>query len=989
MGNETVTSRKRHELIVAPGSARWRDAIILGGFFASGAAGLLYEICWIRKAALVFGAATPAVSTVLSAFFAGMAAGYYAFGRYAQRTRRPLRVYALLELTLGALGLLSPLCFVAAETLYASVYPQVAGSAAALILIRLVLVGAVLMPATFLMGGTLPLFCRAYVRLDSRLSLAVGGLYAWNTLGAAVGCAASGFLLIPAIGVNTTIYLAGTLNLIIGTAVLGIGRRLPLTDPLTATPPVQSTGSSAQRTSERRAIYVLFFLTGFALLGNEVVWIRFLSLLVRNTVYTYTVTVTLILAGIVLGSLLIALFADRIRHRALLFGLLQVVVGILVLVVLTRPPGWWRSSLDPTSVRNSLWAFAAVLLLPAVVSGASFPLAIRMAVEQAALAPGRVGRMSAVNTVGGIIGSLAVGFVLLPRWGLHVSLLVTTGAYLLIGFAAWILLERSIRPAYRLALVAGGTAAWLAPALLNTTRLPADFLARRDELVDFREGLSCDLAVVRKSGLLRLEIDQLWQGQTGRNHQIMAAHVPMLLHPDPNQVAVIGVGTGTTCSRFLMYDIDGLDSIDIEPALFDLIRRHFDSAWMDDPRVRLIAEDGRNYLACTDRSYDLISIDVGQIFRPGAAAFYTVDFYARARDRLRPGGLISQFVPLGSFTPEEFRTVVASFLEVFPQSILWHNISELLLIGTVGDDLMLRPASWALVEASPVLKSDLQYAHWGGPARALNRKEVFLAGFLAGPETLATLTGKAPRYRDDRPFLEYSTARYLERAERRIVDLLRQNLDPVGRIMPGAAEDDVVSAAATIRTRNLDDVVASSFLRTGIEKAEAGRWEEAIKDLRQAVQWNPENSEANRVLGGALLSRGQKEPAAEYYAAAVRIDPESATNQHHFARGLHVLGRLPEATEHYRASLRLNPLDAEVHNNLAGALAAQRDLDGARTHLEEALRLQPGFADALSNLAKVRAALARRAGEPPAVPATRPPAVPASRPPDPLPLPPC
>ncbi len=957
-------SLSRQTSSVLPRRARWRDAVILGCVFVSGSAGLLYEICWIRKATLVFGAAMPAVSTVLSAFFAGMAAGYYLFGRYAQRTDRPIRVYAFVEIALGILGLLSPALFVAADALYASVYPRIAENVTALSLIRLVLVSMILLPSTLLMGGTLPLLCRAYVRSDARLSRAVGCLYAWNTLGAAAGCAATGFLLIPTIGVNTTIYLAAAANLIIGLIVWSVHAPLPEPAAPRAPRPPGPVAHPQRQPGESRAVYVLFFLTGFVVLGSEVLWVRFLSLLVRNSVYTYTVTVALVLIGIVLGSLLASVFTDRIRRRALLFGVLQVLAGVAVLVVLTRPPAWWRESLDPTSVRRSLWAFAAVLLFPAVVSGASFPLAIRMAVEQAPLAPGRVGKMSAVNTVGGIIGSLTVGFVLLPRFGLHAGLLVTTGAYLLIAFAAWTVLERTIAPAYRFALIGVSALAWLAPALLSGTRLPADFLAERSQLIDYREGLAGDLAVVRKDDLLRLEIDQLWQGQEGRNHQIMAAHVPMLLHPAPKEVAVIGVGTGTTSSRVLMYGVDRLDCIDIESALFGLVRRHFDAAWMDDPRVRLIADDGRNYLACTDRTYDVISIEVGQVFRPGAAAFYTVEFYRRARQRLRADGLLSQFVPLAGFTPGEFRTVIKSFLDVFPESVLWYNTSEVLLIGTAGDDVRLRPDRWALVDSDAALHADMRYAHWGGPTHALNRLDVFLAGFLAGPEALTRLTAGAPSYHDDRPYLEYSTAHYLERAEIPIVALLRSHLDPVAHILSDEPDAEVVAAAQALRERNLDDVVASAFMRSGSELARDGRWDDATRDLCQAARWNPENAEVNRVLADTLLTQHQVESAAEYYAAAVRIDSENARNQHHLARALHVLGRLPEAADHYKEAVRLDPSNADVHNNLAGALAAQRDLDGAIAHLNEALRLQPGFPDARANLAKVQAARSRQPGAP-------------------------
>ena len=213
------------------------------------------------------------------------------------------------------------------------------------------------------------------------------------------------------------------------------------------------------------------------------------------------------------------------------------------------------------------------------------------------------------------------------------------------------------------------------------------------QLVDFHEGVGSNLAVLRDKSLLTLEIDRLWQGENRKNQQVMAAHIPMLFHPNPRSVLVVGVGTGQTASRFLMYDIARLECVDIEPTIFEFIRGHFDSEWMDDGRVALIPEDGRNYLQHSDVKHDVISLEVGQIFRPGVAFFYTTDFYRRARERLNPGGILAQFVPSLFFTTEQFRSVLRTFLDIFPQSALWFNSSEFLLIGINDERLKLHSAT--------------------------------------------------------------------------------------------------------------------------------------------------------------------------------------------------------------------------------------------------------------------------------------------------------
>lgn len=957
-------------------------------FFLSGFASLLYQVCWIRQTTLVFGAATFAVSTVVAVFFGGMALGAYLFGRYSQRTTHPLRVYAVVEVVLGMLGLASPLALALADAAYGAVYPALEESFASLALARLLLVAVALLPPTILIGGTLPLYCRHFVRSPQRIALSVGLLYAINTLGAAVGCAVTGLWLIPVIGIHTAIALGAALNVAIGVVIWfhpASARPIP-SGPTPAPRPEKRRPRAAPHAPDaagaRTAIvFVLFFLVGFVALGNEILWTRFLSLLVRNTVYTYTVSLTVVLVGIVLGSALVSFVLDAMRRRALLFGLLQVVYGLLVLTVLLLPPAVWRSALDPTSVTASLWVFLAVLGPPAVLSGASFPLAVRMVVRDPALAGLGVGELTAVNTLGGIVGSLGLGFVMLPLLGLHVSLLFLTACSLLIGFAAWTLLEPSVSRWVRTTASAGAALTWIAIVLLVPTRLPQDFLAPPAALVDFREGLGSNVAIVRGAGLLRLEIDQLWQGQDRKSHQVMAAHIPMLLHPDARDVAVVGLGAGQTPGRFLMYDIERLDCIEIESRLIGLVRQHFDSDWMDDPRLRFIIEDGRSYLAHTRMQYDIIGIEVGQIFRPGLASFYTLDFYQAARRRLKPDGLLCQFVPLAAFEPDEFRTVVATFLEALPDSTLWYNTSELLLIGRNADGWRLAPRSLEIPDADAPAVRDRRFAHWGGPEHTLERPEVFLAGFLAGAEGLGRIAAGAEVYRDDRPYLEYSTARYLERGEAPIIDIVRGGLDPLYAILPTHRIDpatgleagppefeaglpDLVEAAEAIREINLRDVIATAYQRSALELPPQ-QVAQRVQLLETAAEWNPHNVEIQRLLGDALLLAGRAVEAVERYGNAVRIDPASARARQHLGRGLYLVQRVPEAAEQLRIAVRLDPDSADTHNNLGAALAALGDLDGAITHFAEALRLRPDDIQARNNLERAREAQRQRGGAPP------------------------
>jgi spermidine synthase len=251
----------------------------------------------------------------------------------------------------------------------------------------------------------------------------------------------------------------------------------------------------------------------------------------------------------------------------------------------------------------------------------------------------------------------------------------------------------------------------------------------------------------------------------------------MILHQDPQRVLVIGMGTGQTASRFLMYDIKRLDCVDIEKKLPGILQRHFDAAWLKDPRTHVVTDDGRNFTAYTNGSYDVVSIEVGQSFRPHIAAFYTVDFYRDVKKRLSKNGLACQFVPLGFFTAHEFRSIVASFLEVFPQSMLWFNkYAECMLIGNATQSPQLSTKRLDLLRSDSKIRADLAYSFEERPWLLMNKSDVFAANYLMGPHTLATLSAGAPLYRDDRPVLEYQTARTTY-SRSRFHDLITKNLD--------------------------------------------------------------------------------------------------------------------------------------------------------------------------------------------------------------------
>ena len=916
--------------------------------FLSGFASLVYEVCWIRRGALTFGSTTLATSTVVAVLFAGLALGSHVFGLRSRRLENPMRWYAAVELGVGALGLASLALFPLADRAYGAAYRALQGSPGWLLLARACLVSAVLLPAATLMGATLPLVCaRSAGRPAREAAGSAGVFYALNTLGAAAGCAATGFFLIPRIGLSRAIVLAALTNL--AAAILAATVSSPASPAASAPLP-----RSAPGRGRLGLVSCIFFLSGFVALAHEVLWTRYLALLIRNTVYTYTLSLTVVLAGIVLGSLLAARLAGSVQASALSLGALQVLTGLYVLAVILLPPAAWQKLGPGPGV------FFLAFLPPAVFSGASFPLAMRLVVEDSSALGYDVGRMSAVNILGGILGSLLMGFVGIPRLGLETSVLTTTALSLAAGLGAWLLATGGRMT--RAALAAAALLLWLGIPRALETRIPGDFLSGDGVLLDLREGATANVAVVRTSDSTQLKIDRWWQGQDRKNHQIMAAHVPMLLHPNPRSVLVVGAGTGQTASRFLLYPVERLDVVDIEPAVFDLIRGHFDSGWLDDPRVRLLREDGRNHVAHASSTYDIVSLEVGQLFRPGVASFYTAEFYERVRARLSPGGVVSQFVPIPFLTLEEFRSLVGTFLDAFPRSVLWYNTSELLLLGSPDAPLTLHESRLDLLASDSAIRRDLEYSPWGGAEEWLQKRPAFLAGYLCGSESLRELTRGAPRSDDDRPVLEYATsgADEARNTDVEILASLRKRLDPIAALVDFRLPPAEAAAVLALRDRNVADMEASVWIRQAERRIAARRFEEAAGMLERAIPMNPRSVLARRLLGDVLTELGRYAQAHDHFDAALAIAPGDVPTLRGLAAWQLAQGRHDEARSLYEKLLGIRPDDAEAHYNLGVLLARAGDLAAAVVQLREALRWNPGDADAQRSLAWAEAALRER-----------------------------
>lgn len=752
-------------------------------FFFSGACGLVYELLWLRLLSLTFGSTTQAVSAVLSAFMLGLAVGSWAGDRWLAGSDLPLgRAYAVLEAGIGVLGLLSAFAFRLVEAAYVAAARGGAVSEGGLTALRFALSLAAMLVPTGLMGATVPVVTRFVRAPGEELSGALGRLYAANTSGAALGTLAVGFALLPALGVERSIALAATGNLLIA----ALAWRLPAAPRARANEAARAPSPGASRTAPVFALAAAF-LCGFTALGFEVLWTRLLSLTFGSSIYAFTLILAVFLGGIALGGFV---YQRRLAARAAplaLLGALLVGLGASALAVgrlleylplaYTALFGLNRSFAAFQAAQLAL--AGALLLVPAALFGAALPLSCRLLADR----PGSLGRLYAWNTCGAILGSALTGFVLIGGLGLQASgvlLALLDGAA---GLAAlWVGLPRRARArglipaAAVLALLLAAQSRWNEQAMAGAFIYAGSFdpsrplfaqwrdWLRRLRPVAFYEENSYGTVIVRGDPSRR-DLTLVVNGKPDASSslddmttQILLAHIPALLHPSPKTGLVIGLGSGVTAGSLARYPLERIDVAEIDPgvvaasALFD----DLNGRPLQDPRVRLIRNDGRHHLLVCDARYDVIISEPSNPWISGVSNLFTREFYELVRARLAPGGIFCQWIHFYGLSPEQYRTVLRTYQSVFPHATLWQSYlwaGDTLLVA--GDrPLSIDYARLRAALAQTGVRADLARVGLGAPADVA-------AKFLLGERRLAAFSGPGPLNTDDRPLIELGAPRAL------------------------------------------------------------------------------------------------------------------------------------------------------------------------------------------------------------------------------------
>jgi spermidine synthase len=928
----------------------------------------LYEVVWLRLLTLSMGHTSRAVGILLAAFMGGLALGAWAAGRAASSMAPParaLRAYAALEVFIAACALILPALLAAMHPILQWVY---AGDNPGAFELTIALLALLLLSVpTAAMGATYPVAVRWVEanrsnpggRSDRSVAFDAGGLYAVNTIGAALGAGLTGFALLPLLGIRGTTVVGVLLNALAAGGALLLARRQPAESTrgdLEPTTPernggvtLEGNGSAARRRQPARrgkqaaavpvaprrvglrAAAAALGISGCVALVYQVTWTRTLAMVLGPTTYAFSAMVVAVITGLAIGSVVAAWRAPRSPARAMTWlGFVMIAAACAALaasVAIDRLPLAVAALVSRPDV-----TFGAVLALQvglviaiqlpmSIAFGAAFPLAIAAADSTPETAPRDASIVYATNTLGAIVGAIAASFVLIPMLGIQGSMRLVA----IVAAVAGVVVARRAESGSRIragAMLGGAVTVglalvapeWNLARLANGGYRYATALAAGDvetgleagRLVYYREGASGTVSVRDVPGARSLAIDGKVDASNAGDMltQKLLAHLPLLLHPNPRRVCVIGLGSGVTLGASLTHPVERVDVIEISPEVVEA--SSFFAAEnhnaLNDPRTALIVGDGRSHLLLSTEQYDVIISEPSNPWMAGVASLFTREFFLAARARLAPGGILMQWAHTYSISDADLRSIVATFVSVFPAGSAWLVAeSDLLLVGATGPVSALEDgvsAAWS----RPGVAADLAEAAVRDPFSVLSL-------YVAGGGELQHYAGDALVQSDDRLLLEYSAPRAVYGV------FQRANVERLRELERTARQPQAVSHAR-------EEATPAEWRNRGLMQLKAGAVDLAYADLREAVTKAPSDAEALNGLARAAARLGRLEETEKMLS---EIGTVPALVELSFLRA--VLGRVDEAIGAARDAVVRNPTDRSALVQLASMYADAGDED--------------------------------------------------------------
>ncbi len=660
--------------------------VLLLLFVGSGCAALIYEIVWFQLLELAIGSSAVSLGALLGTFMGGMCLGSILLPRKISAKQHPLRVYAWIELGIGALGLIVLFLIPWADRLYAAV----AGLGMTGVFPRAIVAALCLLPPTLLMGASLPAMARWIETTPQGVSW-LGFFYGGNIAGAVFGCLLAGFYLLRVHDMAVATYVAVAIDVAVGLLGLAIAKYAPYT-------PSEAPATPVKRAAGAWGVFAVIALSGMTALGGEVVWTRLLAMMMGASVYTFSIILAVFLVGLGLGSSAGSMIARSSPRPRVALGWAQMLaaggIAWTAYTITTGLPNW---PIDPL-LSTSIWfnfqidlmrAFWTVLP-PALFWGASFPLAMA-----AIAAPGQdpanvAGETYAANTVGAIFGALLFSIVFVPWIG-------TQGAQRLLmalaAFSAMLallpVLEFSARKATAVVLLilslggitylmrGLGTVPWIALAYGRRAATTTD----AGQPLYIGEGRNSSIVISQlPGGQIYFHVSGKVEASTetfDMRLQRMLGHISALANKDPKSVLIVGFGAGVTAGSFTTYPgITKIVICELEKLIPPAATQFFGAEnynVLNDPRTEIHYDDARHYVLTTSERFDIITSDPIHPWVKGAATLYSKEYFEECKRHLNPGGVVTQWVPLYESDLDTVKSEIATFFEVFPNGTVYAN----------------------------------------------------------------------------------------------------------------------------------------------------------------------------------------------------------------------------------------------------------------------------------------------------------------------------
>lgn len=814
-------------------------------FFLSGFVGLCYQVVWIRELSVIFGKTNAAITVVVSVFMLGLGLGSLYWGKKEITSKKLSNTFAMLQFGIAGGSLILLLIFPFLSGIFRGLVQQL-NLSFTLILVFIFLLCAVLMfIPTFLMGGTFPIISQLYIRREANVGKGIGLLYGLNTFGGILGAGLTGYYLIGLIGQRETQITGILLNIVIGAWFLKMREPGPLQ-------PEQK--KKEQKKQERilqtpgkhlsleKYLVLAAFFTGFAGLAYEILWTRALGTFTSNSIYSFSSILVVYLTGIGIGSYIYSKYLSKNTPSLPLLIGLQFFIFFMVaftavflndIPVFLAPFGGLMKFPILRMVFPGLFLSTLIMFIPTLLMGITFPLICKMYTDSIDNLRARIGKIFFFNTLGSMAGPIAAGFILLPLVGVVKALIITSSINFLLAFLGSFFIEKSAkRKKWITAAVIVFHGVIFLPLITgkSTRVLPPSIFRNPNtihELKHYKETIDGTVVVVedQKTGVRGCYVNN--NAVCGVTYDALKVvhymgHLPMIFKPGAKNALIIGFGIGVTTSAVAQHPLDYIDCVEICPGVREaapLFEKFNQKIWQN-PKVNFIAGDGRNYLLLAPKKYDIISCDP---VHPslGSGSLYSKEYFELCKNRMKPGGVISQYLPLHKMTVNDLKTLLNTFYSVFPHSMVWLAQTHGVLIGSTQE---LRLSFTAIKDLTgrindPFFKDPYLLA----ATLLLNR---------AGIKDY--VKNHSPVHTDNHPILEYFSPQSVHATHQHnnVVELLRR------RQPPGQLMTDVPDPAL------LDQYVRGqpAYLQ-GILYKNRGQTREAFRLFHQSLTINPQNRE--------------------------------------------------------------------------------------------------------------------------------------------------